>query len=88
MTTVAKFLWPLPDRGLARRLYRISAPTAVIFGELDAFTPARYADDFVRAIGDAQRIIVAGAGHMAPIECPHEVGEIVLGFLEAERSPA
>jgi pimeloyl-ACP methyl ester carboxylesterase len=88
MTTVAKFLWPLPDRGLARRLYRISAPTAVIFGELDAFTPARYADDFVRPIGDAQSIIVAGAGHMAPIECPEEVREIVLGFLEAERSPA
>jgi pimeloyl-ACP methyl ester carboxylesterase len=88
MTTVAKFLWPLPDRGLARRLYRISAPTIVVFGELDAFTPARYADDFVRAIADARSSIVPDAGHMAPVECPERVAEIVLGFLGAQRAPA
>jgi pimeloyl-ACP methyl ester carboxylesterase len=88
MTTVAKFLWPLPDRGLARRLYRISAPTAVVFGELDAFTPASYADDFSDAIANAESFIVAGAGHMAPIERPQEVAEIVLGFLGAGRALA
>jgi pimeloyl-ACP methyl ester carboxylesterase len=81
MTTVAKFLWPLPDRGLRRRLYRISAPTAVVFGELDAFTPARYVDDFVSALADSEGHVVAGAGHMVPIEAPDEVGQIVLDFL-------
>ena len=87
MTTVAKFLWPLPDRGLSRRLYRITAPTAVIFGALDAFTPARYADDFTAAIGGAQRHVVDDAGHMVTLERPEEVAAIVLDFL-AEPAPA
>ena len=81
MTTVAKFLWPLPDRGLRRRLYRVTAPTAVIFGKLDAFTPARYAEDFTDAIANAERHIVGDAGHMVPIEQPQAVADIVLGFL-------
>jgi pimeloyl-ACP methyl ester carboxylesterase len=88
MTTVAKFLWPLPDRGLSRRLYRITAPTAIVFGELDAFTPARYADDFAEGIADAERHIVADAGHMVPLERPGEVAEIVLRFLGARETVA
>jgi pimeloyl-ACP methyl ester carboxylesterase len=88
MTTVAKFLWPLPDRGLRRRLYRITAPTAIVFGELDAFTPARYADDFADAIAHAERHVVADAGHMVPVERPQEVAEIVLRFLGAREAVA
>jgi pimeloyl-ACP methyl ester carboxylesterase len=73
MTSVAKFMWPIPDRGLGRRLYRIGAPTLVVFGEQDALVPARYADDFVAGIPDARKMVVPGAGHMVPIERPDEV---------------
>ncbi len=31
LTTLAKFMWPIPDRGLARRLHRISAPTLLVW---------------------------------------------------------
>jgi pimeloyl-ACP methyl ester carboxylesterase len=81
MTTVAKFLWPIPDRGLDRRLYRITAPTAVVFGESDAFVPSRYGDDFVAALPDGELHVIAEAAHMVPVERPEEVAGIVLEFL-------
>ena len=82
LTSVAKFMWPIPDRGLARRLYRISAPTLVVWGEQDALAPARYADDFAAAIPDARTLIVPGAGHMVPVERPDEVLSAIEEFLE------
>ena len=81
MTSVAKFMWPIPDRGLSRRLYRISARTLVLFGEEDALTPARYADDYVAGIADARKVIVPGAGHMVPIERPEETLAAIEEFL-------
>jgi pimeloyl-ACP methyl ester carboxylesterase len=81
MTTVAKFMWPIPDRGLARRLRRISAPTLVVFGEADAFVPPRYADDFVSAIAGSSSQPISGAGHMAPAEDPDAVLSAIDGFL-------
>src|SRR5713226_6174009 len=32
MTSVAKFIWPIPDKGLRRRLPRVTAKTLVVFG--------------------------------------------------------
>src|SRR5919109_1274974 len=43
MTSVARFLWPIPDRGLSRRLRRIVCPTLIVHGELDRFVPVQYA---------------------------------------------
>jgi pimeloyl-ACP methyl ester carboxylesterase len=81
LATMAKFLWPIPDRGLRSRLRRISAPTLVIFGEKDAFVPPIYADDFVAAIGTARHHRIPGAGHMAPVERPDETLAAIRAFL-------
>ncbi len=64
MTTVARFLWPIPDRGISRRLHRISAPTLIIHGARDQFVPPHYADEFVSMIPHASREIIPDAGHM------------------------
>jgi pimeloyl-ACP methyl ester carboxylesterase len=64
MATVARFLWPIPDRGLSRRLHRIHASTLVMHGALDRFVPPQYADEFVARMPNASREIVPGAGHM------------------------
>lgn len=64
MATVARFLWPIPDRGLSRRMHRISAPTLVIHGALDRFVPADYASDFAERLPDASVEILPGVGHM------------------------
>src|SRR5579864_4576388 len=64
MTTVARFLWPIPDRGITRRLHRITAPTLIIHGTQDRFVPSHYADEFVAAIPNAARELIPDAGHM------------------------
>jgi pimeloyl-ACP methyl ester carboxylesterase len=64
MTTVARFLWPIPDRGLSRRLHRITARTLIIHGAQDQFVPPQYADEFVAALPDASKEIIPKAGHM------------------------
>lgn len=68
----AKFTWPIPDKGLRRRLHRISADTLVIWGEQDAFVPARYADDIVAGIPRAKKRLYPGS-HMLPYEQPDEI---------------
>jgi pimeloyl-ACP methyl ester carboxylesterase len=81
MTTVARFLWPIPDRGLSRRLRRIKAPTLVVHGALDRFVPVRYADDFVALLPHASRHIIPGAGHMLLVESLDQVLTVVNGFI-------
>jgi pimeloyl-ACP methyl ester carboxylesterase len=82
MTVVAKFLWPLPDKGLRRRLYRISCPTLVMTGANDPLTPASYAEDFRSGIRDAKAVSVAAAGHMLPYEQATTVIERLAPFLK------
>ena len=67
MTSAAKFIWPIPDKGLGRRLHRISADTLAVFGGDDRLLPAAYAADFARIRG-ARTAIVRGCGHMFPYE--------------------
>jgi pimeloyl-ACP methyl ester carboxylesterase len=81
MTSVARFLWPIPDRGLSRRLRRISSPTLIVHGERDAFVPVQYADDFLRALPQASKVIVPGAGHMLTIEAPEATRAAIDRFL-------
>jgi pimeloyl-ACP methyl ester carboxylesterase len=81
LTTLAKFMFPIPDRGLSRRLYRISAPTLVLWGDDDALVPARYADDFVAGMPNAKKRVFAGAGHMLPLERPEETLTAITEFL-------
>ncbi|HEX9465081.1 MAG TPA: alpha/beta hydrolase [Alphaproteobacteria bacterium] len=77
LTAVTKFVWPIPDRGLRRRLPRIVCPTLVLFGAEDAVIPARYAEDFRAGIRNVQTASVARAGHMLPYEQPQQVLELI-----------
>ena len=46
ITAATKFLWPIPDKGLRKRLYRIKSPTLIIWGDQDRIIPPAYAQDF------------------------------------------
>jgi pimeloyl-ACP methyl ester carboxylesterase len=85
LTTVAKFTWPIPDRGLRRRLPRIRARTLVLFGADDAFTPAAYADDFAALLERGEKRVRAG-GHMLPYEDPGAFASEVADFSLAAAS--
>ena len=82
LATVGKFLWPIPDKGLKKRMGRITAPTLVVVGEQDKIVPASYGDEFASRIPDATVHTMAGAGHMMMHEQPDEFAEVVKGFLQ------
>jgi pimeloyl-ACP methyl ester carboxylesterase len=81
MTSVAKFIWPIPDKGLRRRLHRVSAKTLVVFGADDAFVPAIYADEFANAITGARKAVISDAAHMVPYEQTAEVMRLIAQHL-------
>jgi pimeloyl-ACP methyl ester carboxylesterase len=68
-----KILFPIPERGLASRLYRIKAKTMLIWGEGDKLIPPVYAQAFQRGIAGAEVVVIRQAGHVAPFEKPAEV---------------
>ena len=75
------FIWPLPDRGLGKRIHRIKAPSLVIWGRQDGIIPPVYAEEFGSQLHDARVEIIDGAGHVPQIEQPERVIELVGEFL-------
>lgn len=73
----ANILWPLNDRGVAKRLHRITAPRLTMWGDLDEISPVGNST----AWGSAQ--IVPGAGHLLEWDAPDVVAAIVLEFLRS-----
>lgn len=76
---MANYTWPIPDRGLRRRLYRITAPTLVLGARSDAWIPAAYAEDFAATIEGARTACLEGS-HMAPYEDPAAFVQVIAGF--------
>jgi pimeloyl-ACP methyl ester carboxylesterase len=79
--TTGKFVWPIPDKGLQKRLHRITAPTLILWGEKDALVSADYADEFAARIADSRVEIIDGVGHVPQWEKPEAVNPLVLDFL-------
>jgi pimeloyl-ACP methyl ester carboxylesterase len=81
MGCTAKFVWPVPDRGLARRLHRISAPALVVWGRDDALVSSVYAEEFGSRIAGARVEILEGCGHVPHVERREETLRLVREFL-------
>jgi pimeloyl-ACP methyl ester carboxylesterase len=73
LAMAGKLLFPIPERGLAARLYRIRAKTLLVWGESDRVIPPAHGEAFRRAIAGAELIRVPAAGHMVIIEQPEAV---------------
>jgi pimeloyl-ACP methyl ester carboxylesterase len=68
MGTASKILFPIPERGLAERLYRIQAATQIVWGVDDRLIPSVYAEAFHDGIAGSRVTLIGEAGHMAPYE--------------------
>ncbi len=68
-----KILFPIPERGLASRLYRIRAKTQLIWGDSDKLIAPVYAQEFQRGIAGSSVTMIPQAGHLVPFEKPAEV---------------
>ncbi|MBV9747049.1 MAG: alpha/beta fold hydrolase [Acidobacteriia bacterium] len=72
-----KMLFPIPERGLATRLYRIKAKTVLIWGACDRLIPAVYAHAFQRGIRDSSVVMIQEAAHLVPFEKTSEVVDAI-----------
>ena len=77
---MAKFVWPIPDKGITKRLHRISAPTLVVWGDGDRANPLPYAEAWQGRIKGAALSVLRG-GHMLLHETPDAVVPVVEEFL-------
>ena len=76
-----KFVWLLPDKGLKKRLYRITAPTLIVWGKQDGLVPPVYAQEFADRIANARVEMVDQAAHVPQLEQLETVSQRVLEFL-------
>jgi pimeloyl-ACP methyl ester carboxylesterase len=72
-----KLLFPIPDRGLSERLYRVRARTLLVWGESDRLIVPAYASAWQQAIAGARLLWVPQAGHLAPHERPEAVADAI-----------
>lgn len=84
MGCMGKFAWPIPDRGLDRRLHRVAAPTLVVWGDRDDILPAGYAADWKDAIADSTVAIVPDSGHVVQVEQREKVLQLVSDFIDSD----
>lgn len=71
----ASLLWPIGDRGLAKRLHRMPADRLVLWGDQDEVNPVS------RVALWGGGTVVPGAGHLLEWDAPDEVASAVLAHL-------
>lgn len=79
--STGKFVWPIPDKGLKKRLHRVTAPTLILWGEDDALVSSVYAEEFASRIAGSRVEIIPGAGHVPQWEQFDIVCPLVVEFL-------
>ena len=72
-----RILFPIPERGLAERLYRIKAKTVIVWGDSDRLTPPFYAHGFKKGIAGSELVSIPEAGHMVIVEKTPAVVEAI-----------
>jgi len=81
MGTTGKFIWPIPDKGLKKRIHRVKAPSLLVWGREDRLVPAVYAEEFTRRLSGARVETIDGAGHAPHLEQTDTVARVVRDFL-------
>jgi pimeloyl-ACP methyl ester carboxylesterase len=78
--TAGKMLFPIPNRRLSKRIYRLRVPTLVVWGEQDRYVPTVYAQRWAALLPNAQLVRIPSAGHMLPYEQPDALAQAVTAF--------
>ena len=83
LACTGKFVWPIPDKGLKKRIHRISAPTLIVWGKQDGIVPPVYAQEFADRIAGSRVELIDAAAHLPQVEQMDKVAKIVGEFLAA-----
>jgi pimeloyl-ACP methyl ester carboxylesterase len=86
--TAGKLLFPIPNRRLSKRLYRLETDVLLVWGEQDRYVPPAYAEQWTALLPRSELIRVPGAGHMLPYEQPDALAEAVRAYLARRPAPA
>jgi len=81
LAMAGKILFPIPNRRLSKRLYRLSAETLLVWGAQDKLIIPAYAKQWQKSIANARVEMIDGAGHMLPYEQPDAFVNAVQKFL-------
>ena len=84
LMAIGKFCWPIPDKGLEKRIHRINVPTLLVWGEKDQIVPPEYAHAFQHQISESTLAMIGGTGHIPHVECKSDFIEATLSFLVAK----
>jgi pimeloyl-ACP methyl ester carboxylesterase len=76
-----KFVWPIPDRGLKKRIHRIAAPTLILWGSSDGVIAPAYAQEFAQRIANSRAVLIEHAGHLPHLEQAAETARLVRDFV-------
>jgi pimeloyl-ACP methyl ester carboxylesterase len=82
LACIGKFIWPIPDKGLKKRIGRIKAPTLVLWGKQDRLIPPIYANEFASRIKGAKVELLDGAAHLLDFEQPEPAAKAIAAFLK------
>ena len=78
-----KFVWPIPDKGLKKRMHRIKAKALIVWGEDDALVSSVYANEFAARIANSKVAIIKDCGHVPQVERLEILKPLVADFLAA-----
>jgi pimeloyl-ACP methyl ester carboxylesterase len=81
LSMAGKILFPIPNRRLSKRLYRLTAPTLVVWGAADRLIVPAYAELWKAMIPGTRVVTVDNAGHMLPYEQPDALVRALSEFL-------
>ena len=81
LAMAGKILFPIPNRRLSKRLYRLGAETLLVWGASDRLIVPAYATRWQALIPRARIEMLDGAGHMLPYEQPEAFSKAVQAFL-------
>ena len=81
LSSIGKFIWPIPDRGLPKRAHRIDTPILLVWGDSDTVVPPEYAQAFQTLIPGAELDIIGNCGHLPQFERPDRFVISVSAFL-------
>ena len=81
--STGKVVWPIPDKGLRKRIHRISADSLIVWGENDKLIPPAYAESFGEAITNSEVFMLPQCGHEPPLEQRDRLLNKAVDFLAA-----
>jgi pimeloyl-ACP methyl ester carboxylesterase len=81
LAAAGKFIWPIWDKGLKKRIHRITAPTLLIWGDHDGLNPPVYGPVFEKLIKGSKLVTIPNSAHATNIDAPEAFVKAVTEFL-------